>query len=1021
MTHPQIRSRVARIADPAPVSPSTPRQVLRTDDGVTFHVHAVRRGGMGVVYICSTDESPEAHFALKTFDDAHFFEPLMQAAVETEARLWMRVSGVPHVLPLITIAYCDQKPFLVMPAIPPGAHGGVSLADEIHHATSGLPADQCFQTALGVAMALAACCERVPGLVHGDIKPDNILLVSDGVPYLTDFGAARLFSQAPSGQAVHGTGLYLAPECWDPDPVYSETSDVYAFGATLFEMLSGQPPFGAIDNPVILAEQHREHVPTFPVARTGSALERALMQLALACLAKRASARPLNGTALRDRLIDIGKEHDPNLLVLSFMQAAQAHMPSQSAELTGTRVRSLLRQGDGVTALALLDTLPAERVDGILLLHYGSAYSLAGRDSEAIPWFERYLAQETDAAQRTIAQNELGLSFKRLGRLEEARTLYVGLIAHAPQDLQLMVRSNYAATLMELGEVRRANEIMRALTRQHPNSPEAWAILAQALANAGEAKKHTAEAINAIRNAVRLAPRQGQYRVMLANMLMETTQDLPAALEALDAAYGLGHHTRDWLVNTLTCNLLLDRRQHVEELLLLCSKQLPEAATREILDDALAMFRRIVDSATTAPPPAAAPAVEQATVPLEPSQDGVKRPEAGAVQPADGAPPAVNDDDEQFRTRIRQGIQAYVQLRMSYVDGSTLADFYYGVDRSDYVEVLVDAVARIKAETLGMTAGLQRRAKPHEFARCPHCATFMLSQRDEGESYKCQGCLTQVNLHIVRDAALEGLLKRALVALGETPRDAGLGTLFVAIAGDNTRQEQIIERAFGRAGYISVANACTARKIFGAEALKRGLHYPASARIWMRELAAGQLASVEDGTLEELDRLLRTIRRSSGSTWSMSMLLEDPQSVQLALSGEREYAETMIMLAEKTLNNGELMGCAVHAAIMVGEVGRARQLLGRSRLLRPDDRHTALAAALIEIAEGRCAEAIPKLQSVLEANPRDEFARLTLATAYDAAGDATQAAGALARLRADGVVPWPHERSGTARTRDQED
>ena len=61
MTHPQIRSRVARIADPAPVSPSTPRQVLRTDDGVTFHVHAVRRGGMGVVYICSTDESPEAH------------------------------------------------------------------------------------------------------------------------------------------------------------------------------------------------------------------------------------------------------------------------------------------------------------------------------------------------------------------------------------------------------------------------------------------------------------------------------------------------------------------------------------------------------------------------------------------------------------------------------------------------------------------------------------------------------------------------------------------------------------------------------------------------------------------------------------------------------------------------------------------------------------------------------------------------------------------------------------------------
>lgn len=1021
MIHPQLRSRVAGIVALDTVPPSTPRQALRTDDGVTFHVHAVRRGGMGVVHICSTDESPEPHFALKTFDDAHFFDALMQTAVETEARLWMRVSGAPHVLPLVTIVHCDQKPFLVMPAIPPGVHGGVSLADEIHHAGSGLPEDQCFRIALGVAMALAACCERVPGLVHGDIKPDNILLAPGGVPYLTDFGAARLFSQATSGQAVHGTSLYLAPECWDPNPVHSEASDVYAFGATLFEMLSGQAPFGAVDDdPVVLASLHREHMPAFPAARTGSALGRALMQLALVCLAKHVGARPPHGTALRDHLLEIGNEHDPILVLHSLMLAAQAHIPGQSAELTGIRVRALLRQGDGKTALELLNDLPAEQVEGTLMLHYGSAHSLAGRDSEAIPWFERYLAVETDAAQRAIAQNELGLSFKRLGRLEEARALYVGLVAHAPQDLQLMVRSNYAVTLLELGEAGRASELMRALTRQHADSPEAWAILAQSLADAGEAKEDTLEAINAVRNAVRLAPRQGRYRVMLAKMLMETTQDLSAAMEALDAAYGLGYHTREWLVNTLACNLLLDRRQDAEELLLLCSDQLPESATQHILDDALAMCDRIMNGATVGTA-AADPFVELREASFEPSSDGTERPEDSPMQPADGAQPVANDDGEQIRARIRQGIQPYLQLRMSYVDGSTLADFYYGVDRSDYVEMLIETVAQIKAETLGMMAKLQRRAKPHEFACCPHCATFMLSQRDEGEFYTCQGCLTRVHLHIVRDPALEGLLARALAALGEVPRRAGQGTLFVAIAADNAQQEQIIEDAFGGAGYLNVANTSTATKIFCAEALNRGLRFPASARIWMRELAAGQSASVEDGTLEELDRLLRSVRRDSGSTWSMSMLLEDPQWVQLALSSEREYAETMITLAEKALDNGELMGCAVHAAIMIGEVSRARQLLGRSRLLRSDDRHTVLAAALIDIAEERCADAIPKLQSVLQANPRDEFARLTLATAYDAVGDATQAAGALARLRADGVIPWPHTRDGPGHTRDQEE
>jgi len=62
-----------------------------------FRVRDVKRGGMGIVYLCSPaeDETAPPKLALKTFDDRFFFDPQMQAAVETESRRWLMVSGAP--------------------------------------------------------------------------------------------------------------------------------------------------------------------------------------------------------------------------------------------------------------------------------------------------------------------------------------------------------------------------------------------------------------------------------------------------------------------------------------------------------------------------------------------------------------------------------------------------------------------------------------------------------------------------------------------------------------------------------------------------------------------------------------------------------------------------------------------------------------------------------------------------------------------------------------------------------------
>jgi serine/threonine protein kinase len=117
---------------------------------------------------------------------------------------------------------------------------GGSLADLLAQ-RGRLAPGQVVAVAAPIAEALASAHRR--GVVHGDVKPANVLFTSDGEPLLSDFGVARTLGQVTSDQ-VSGTAGYLAPELLDsarPDP----RTDVYSLAVVCYQALTGAPPTSA--------------------------------------------------------------------------------------------------------------------------------------------------------------------------------------------------------------------------------------------------------------------------------------------------------------------------------------------------------------------------------------------------------------------------------------------------------------------------------------------------------------------------------------------------------------------------------------------------------------------------------------------------------------------------------------------------------------------------------------------------------------------------------------------------------
>jgi TolB-like protein len=200
----------------------------------------------------------------------------------------------PHIVPLLAAGEVAGLPYFTMPFIE-----GESLRRRLE-LTGRLPVPEAVRLLGQVASALAYAHAR--GLVHRDIKPDNVLL-SPGGAMVTDFGVAKALRAATttttSGAATSGltatgfalgTPAYMAPEQAVGDPTTDARADLYAFGVMAYECLTGSVPFPGRSAPAMITAHLTEAPPPLPERRPD--LPPALSALIMQCLAKRPDDRP---------------------------------------------------------------------------------------------------------------------------------------------------------------------------------------------------------------------------------------------------------------------------------------------------------------------------------------------------------------------------------------------------------------------------------------------------------------------------------------------------------------------------------------------------------------------------------------------------------------------------------------------------------------------------------------------------------------------------------------------------------
>jgi serine/threonine-protein kinase len=262
-----------------------------------YHIRApLGAGAMGLVFL-ARDLQLEEDVALKVLQPGAFAQAGTNAIqnLKSEIRLARRITH-PNVVRVHDLGEADGGYFLTMEYVP-----GITLRQLVARQGT-LALGPGLQVAKQMCRGLAAV--HAAGILHLDIKPQNIMVLSNGVVKLMDFGIARIEQADPSVAAdgtVVGTPSYMSPE-QATGGTLDPRSDLYAVGAVLFELFTGAQPFTGPALEVI--RQHVHQTPPRPGSLRAD-LPVELDRLIVACLAKEPARRPRSAQDLYAALMRV--------------------------------------------------------------------------------------------------------------------------------------------------------------------------------------------------------------------------------------------------------------------------------------------------------------------------------------------------------------------------------------------------------------------------------------------------------------------------------------------------------------------------------------------------------------------------------------------------------------------------------------------------------------------------------------------------------------------------------------------
>ncbi|MDB5349323.1 MAG: repeat-containing protein [Planctomycetota bacterium] len=292
-SHPTIDLRpTAEVTDGESALPEKTNRVLPAVPGYEI-LEELGRGGMGVVYK-ARQVRLDRPCALKMILGGAHARPDATVRFLAEAQAIARLQH-PHIVQIHHIGEAEGLPFFELEYIDGGS---------LDRGLDGTP--WAARRAAGLVERLAGAVAEAHrlGIIHRDLKPGNILMTADGTPKITDFGLAKSLgtdSGLTATDSIMGSPSYMAPEqAAGRIKQLGPPADIYALGVTLYELLTGRPPFRGAT--ILETLEQVQSVEPVPPSRLVPGLPRDIETIALKCLQKDSGKRYESASALAEDL-----------------------------------------------------------------------------------------------------------------------------------------------------------------------------------------------------------------------------------------------------------------------------------------------------------------------------------------------------------------------------------------------------------------------------------------------------------------------------------------------------------------------------------------------------------------------------------------------------------------------------------------------------------------------------------------------------------------------------------------------